>query len=95
VPMKIKLNFFYQICDGKRVDTCAVFNSWILAYVLTCKSWMLEFWNTEFLSKVLTCRVIGRGGWMAPVQQLFTDDTQMTWYPPWCELLQLLLWEVT
>lgn len=63
VPMKIKLNFFYQICDGKRVDTCAVFDSWILAYVLTCKSWMLEFWNTEFLAKVLTCRVIGRG-WM-------------------------------
>jgi hypothetical protein len=27
VPMKIKLNFFYQICDGKRVDTCAVFDS--------------------------------------------------------------------
>jgi hypothetical protein len=27
VPMKIKLNFFYQICDGKRVDTYAVFNS--------------------------------------------------------------------
>jgi hypothetical protein len=27
LPMKIMLNFFSQICDGKRVDTCAVFNS--------------------------------------------------------------------